>query len=56
MLSFDTTGARIVVDDVLAAFLRKTDYRIASRNTEAATVKASISRAPFVSLLPPAQV
>ncbi len=53
MLSFITTGVRVVVDDVLAAFLRREDYRIASRKTEATTVKASFSRAPFVSLLPP---
>jgi hypothetical protein len=52
MLSFVTTGERVVVDDVLAAFLRRDDYRIASRKTEATTVKASFSRAPFVSLLP----
>ena len=53
MLSFVTTGERVVVDDVLAAFLRREDYRIASRKTEATTVKASFSRAPFISLLPP---
>ncbi len=51
MLSFDTTGERVVVDDILAAFLRREDYRIASRKTEATTVKASFSRAAFVSLL-----
>ncbi|QYU67036.1 hypothetical protein J4558_19060 [Leptolyngbya sp. 15MV] len=52
MLSFTTTGERFVVDDVLAAFLRRADYRISERRTEATTVKASFSRAPFVSLLP----
>lgn len=52
MLSFTTTGERMVVDDVLAAFLRRDDYRISGRRTEATTVKASFSRAPFVSLLP----
>lgn len=52
MLSFTTTGTTVVVDDVLLAFLRKEDYRIGSRKTEATTVKASFSRAPFISLLP----
>jgi len=51
MLSFVTTGERVLVDDVLAAFLRADNYRISSRRTEATTVKASFSRAPFVSLL-----
>lgn len=52
MLSFITTGERVAVDDVLAAFLHKDDYRISVRRTEATTVKASFSRAPFISLLP----
>ncbi len=56
MLSFDTKGTRVVVNDVLAAFLSRADYRIASRKTEATTVKASFSRAAFVSLLPTPQV
>ncbi len=52
MLSFVTTGERVVVDDVLVAFLRRDDYRIASRKTEATTVKASFGRSTFISLLP----
>jgi hypothetical protein len=51
MVSFDTRGKSIVVDDVLAAFLRRADYRIAPRKTEATTVKASFTRGQFVSLL-----
>ena len=51
MLSFVTTGERVVVDDVLVAFLRKENYRIASRKTEATTVKASFGRSSFISLL-----
>ncbi len=52
MLSFTTAGKRAEVDDVLAAFLSRQNYRISGRNTEATTVKASFTRAPFVSLLP----
>ena len=52
MLSFVTTGKRVVVDDVLVAFLRHTDYRITVPKTKATTLKASFSRAPFISLLP----
>jgi hypothetical protein len=52
MLAFDESSGRTVVSDVLAAFLRLADYRISKRRTEATTVKASFSRAPFVSLLP----
>lgn len=55
MLSFLTTGDRVVVDDVLVAFLRNADYRITVPKTKATTLKASFSRAPFVSLLPPAR-
>lgn len=51
VLSFVTAGARVVVDDVLAAFLRHGDYRITVPKTRATTLKASFSRAPFVSLL-----
>ncbi len=51
MLSFSTTSERVVVDDVLVAYLRAADYRIATRRTEATTVKASFSRAAFISLL-----
>jgi hypothetical protein len=51
MLSFQTTGERVVVDDVLVAFLRHDDYRITKPKTKATTLKASFSRAPFVSLL-----
>jgi hypothetical protein len=51
MLAFRTTDGHAVVDDVLAAFLRRDDYRISGRKTEATTVKASFTRAPFVSLL-----
>lgn len=51
LLSFDTTGACIVVDDVLVAFLRNDDYRITVPKTKATTLKASFTRAPFVSLL-----
>jgi len=53
MLSFKTTGASVVVDDVLVAFLRNSNYRITIPKTKATTLKASFSRAPFVSLLPP---
>lgn len=52
MLSFETTGPRIVVDDMLLAFLRQNDYRITVPKTKATTLKTSFSRAPFVSLLP----
>jgi hypothetical protein len=52
MVSFITTGEKVVVDDVLAAFLRYDDYRITVPKTKATTLKASFSRAPFVSLLP----
>lgn len=52
MLSFITTGETVVVDDVLGAFLRHDDYRITVPKTKATTLKASFSRAPFVSLLP----
>lgn len=54
MLSFLTTGDRVVVDDVLVAFLRNADYRITVPKTTATTLKASFSRAPFISLLPTA--
>jgi hypothetical protein len=56
MLSFLTTGKRVVVDDVLVAFLRSADYRITQPKTKATTLKASFSRAPFVSLLPPVPI
>lgn len=52
MLSFVTTGERVVVDDVLAAFIRHDDYHITVPKTKATTLKASFSRAAFVSLLP----
>lgn len=51
MLSFITKGESVVVDDVLVAFLRYDDYRITVPKTKATTLKASFSRAPFVSLL-----
>lgn len=51
MLSFLTKDRKVVVDDVLVAFLRYADYRITKPNTEATTKKASFSRAPFISLL-----
>ncbi len=51
MLSFVTNGPTVVVDDVLVAFLRNADYRITVPKTKATTLKASFSRAPFVSLL-----
>lgn len=51
MLSFITSGQRVVVDDVLVAFLRHDDYRITVPKTRATTLKASFSRAPFISLL-----
>mgnify|MGYP000431891235 CR=1 FL=1 len=52
MVCFQTTGERVVVDDVLVAFLQNADYRITQPKTKATTLKASFSRAPFVSLLP----
>lgn len=52
MLSFQTVGSSVVVDDVLVAFLRSSDYRITVPKTKATTLKASFSRAPFISLLP----
>jgi len=55
MLSFITTGQKVVVDDVLAAFLQHAHYRITEPKTKATTLKASFSRAHFVSLLPAAQ-
>jgi hypothetical protein len=51
VLSFATTGDRAVVDDVLIAFLRYEHYRITVPKTKATTLKASFSRAPFISLL-----
>lgn len=51
MLSFLTTGDRVVVDDVLVAFLRFEHYRITVPKTKATTLKASFSRVPFISLL-----
>jgi len=50
LLAFSTKAGRALVDDVLIAFLRMQDYRICKRNTEATTVKASFTRAPFISL------
>lgn len=55
MLSFITTGERVVVDDILVAFLKQADYRITQPKTTATTLKASFSRAPFISLLPSAR-
>lgn len=52
MLSFKTTGPSVEVDDVLVAFLQHKDYRITVPKTKATTLKASFSRAPFVSILP----
>jgi hypothetical protein len=52
MLSFITTGEKVAVDDVLVAFLRQNDYHITEPKTKATTLKASFSRAAFVSLLP----
>jgi hypothetical protein len=54
MLSFLTTGERVVVNDVLIAFLRHSDYRITVPKTKATTLKASFTRAMYVSLLPEA--
>lgn len=51
ILSFLTTGRSVVVDDVLVAFLSHNDYRITVPKTKATTLKASFSRAPFISLL-----
>ncbi len=51
MLSFKTGAPNVVVDDVLVAFLRNADYRITVPKTKATTLKASFSRAPFISLL-----
>lgn len=52
MLSFVTAGPSVVVDDVLVAFLRKSDYRITKPRTKATTLKASFSRTAFTSILP----
>lgn len=52
VVSFITTGEHVIVNDVLAAFLRNADYRITVPRTKATTLKASFSRAVFVSLLP----
>jgi len=52
MLSFQTRSGRPVVDDVLIAFLRHSDYRITIPKTKATTLKASFKRTPFISLLP----
>jgi len=41
----------VVVDDALVAFLGRAHYRITEPKTRATTLKASFSRAPFVSLL-----
>jgi hypothetical protein len=53
MLSFVTSGPSVVVDDVLVAFLRSSDYRSSVPKTSATTPKSSFSRAPFVSLFTP---
>ncbi len=41
------------VTDLRIAFLRRSDYRISGRNTEATTVKASFNGERFITLLPP---
>jgi hypothetical protein len=51
MLSFSTTGGSVIVDDVLLAYLATADYRITVPKTKATTLKASFSRASFMSLL-----
>ena len=51
MLSFHTTAGAVRVDDVLVAYLKAADYRVARRSTEATTVKASFTRASFISLI-----
>jgi hypothetical protein len=55
MLSFLTSGERVVVNDALVAFLRYENYRITVPKTKTTTLKASFSRTSFVSLLPPAK-
>ncbi len=51
IVAFARTEGRTVIDDVLAAFLCRADYRITKRKTEATTVKASFGRTQFISLL-----
>ena len=51
LIEFDEQDDGFHVSDISAAFLAKSDYRIAKRNTEATTVKASFGRTRFVSLL-----
>jgi hypothetical protein len=51
LLSFSTGDSRVVVDDILVAFLRRDDYRITTPRSKATTLKASFNRSPFVSVL-----
>lgn len=48
---FDFIDGKAKVDDILAAFLRTSNYRKSKRRTTATTVKYSFNGDPFVSLL-----
>lgn len=51
-LFYKETNGRAEMCDLLAAFLRPSDYRIAKRNTDATTAKASFGSERFISLTP----
>lgn len=51
VLVFSEVDRWFTVDDVCIAFLKSSDYREATRNTTATTVKFSFGSRPFISLL-----
>jgi len=51
-LFYTEKNGRAKMCDLLAAFLRPCDYRLATRNTDATTAKASFSAKQFISLTP----
>lgn len=50
-MTFDQAGERWRAYDVYLAYLSKSDYRRATRNTTATTEKFSFSHAPFISVI-----
>jgi len=51
-LFYTETNGRAKMCDLLAAFLRPCDYKLATRNTDATTAKASFNAKHFISLTP----
>src|SRR5438477_1250573 len=51
-LFYTEKSGRAKMCDLLAAFLRRCDYKLATRNTDATTAKASFSAKQFISLMP----